>query len=180
MYNTNIFSTPIWGYVLQNQQQYLSAYIAKILEISKNTPTAKKSNFGGWQSQDMLQLLPEFKHLVTIIQDISTKALEPYKTSKPHVQAMWANLNFKHNFNAHHTHEGWLSGVFYLQVPQNSGRLIFTNPAIRSEQSPVRASNYVINPQPLACILFPSWLEHYVEPNQNDTPRISISFNIGE
>ena len=26
-------------------------------------------------------------------------------------------------------------------------------------------------------VLFPSWMEHFVEPHDNDEPRISISFN---
>ena len=93
---------------------------------------------------------------------------------------MWANINDKYNYNAHHTHEGILSGVFYLHVPENSGRLILVDPAVRNHNSVIKNSNYGIKPERLACIVFPSWLEHYVEPNQSDEYRISISFNIGE
>ena len=27
-------------------------------------------------------------------------------------------------------------------------------------------------------LIFPSWLDHYVEPNESDEDRISISFNV--
>ena len=27
--------------------------------------------------------------------------------------------------------------------------------------------------------MFPSWIEHYVEPNRSDEDRISMAFNIG-
>ena len=37
--------------------------------------------------------------------------------------------------------------------------------------------NYPVEPSPLSCIIFPSWLSHYVEPNMSDEKRISLSFN---
>jgi uncharacterized protein (TIGR02466 family) len=180
MHNASIFATPLWGYVLTTQQAHLHKYIAKIQSLSQQESSVSKSNFGGWQSRDDLHKVTTFAPFVRTLEELAVKALEPYTTQKPCIQSMWANINFKHNYNAHHTHEGWLSGVFYLQTPPNAGRLIFVNPAVRSEQSPVRARNYAIEPEPLACILFPSWLEHYVEPSRSDTPRISISFNIGD
>jgi len=36
-----------------------------------------------------------------------------------------------------------------------------------------------VQPQNLLLLLFPSWLEHYVEQNMSDESRISLSFNIG-
>ena len=105
--------------------------------------------------------------------------LKEYTNNDPYLQAMWANINTKGNYNGQHTHEGELSGVFYCQVPENSGKLILVNPAVRSYISVIRNSNFPINPERLALIMFPSWLEHYVQPNESNDPRISISFNIG-
>lgn len=180
MSTQHIFSTPIWGYVLNNQKEYLKQYIDYILALSSSTPSARKSNFGGWQSSDNIHLNSVFKPFVDTLNNLSTEALNNYSKKRYSIQSMWANVNYTNNFNAHHIHEGQLSGVFYLQVPADSGRLILVNPAIRSGMSIVRNKDYPINPEPLACILFPSWLEHYVEPNNNELPRISISFNIGE
>ena len=35
------------------------------------------------------------------------------------------------------------------------------------------------SPKENLCLLFPSYLKHYVEPNLNKKDRISISFNYG-
>ena len=39
------------------------------------------------------------------------------------------------------------------------------------------SSTWKIEPEKNLCVLFPSYLNHYVEPNLNKKERISISFN---
>lgn len=180
MSTQHIFSTPIWGYVLNNEKKHLKRYVDYILALSSSQPSARKSNFGGWQSSDNLHLNPAFISFVNTLTSLAAESISGYSSKNYRIQSMWANVNYHNNFNAHHIHEGQLSGVFYLQVPADSGRLILVNPAIRSGMSVVKNKDYPIIPEPLACILFPSWLEHYVEPNNSELPRISISFNIGE
>lgn len=179
---TNIFSVPIWGYVLNGERYQSEDYLERVMELHRAEDSTKKSNAGGgWQSRDDLHKEPIFKEFVnnTLIKSMCQPILKDYGIEDCSVQSMWANVNDKHSFNYHHTHEGCLSGVFYLKVPQGSGRLIFTNPNIRSELHQIRGKNYPIVPSDLACIVFPSWLEHYVEPNMSDQSRVSISFNIG-
>lgn len=176
----HIFPTPIWGYILNSEIYAADDYIEYIQSLSQTEPSAKKSNGGGWQSRDNLHLDPIFREFVTgTLKNIYTDVLKEYSEKEFEITSMWANINQIGNFNYHHVHEGAISGVFYLQVPKNSGRLIFVNPAIRSEQNLIRHQNYPIEPEKLACIVFPSWLEHYVEPSQVTEDRISISFNIG-
>jgi uncharacterized protein (TIGR02466 family) len=33
-------------------------------------------------------------------------------------------------------------------------------------------------PQPGRLVIFPSWIQHYVQPNLSDQDRISISFDV--
>lgn len=175
-----IFPTPIWGYVLNSESFAVHDYIEYILTLKQSELSVSKSNRGGWQSRDNLHLDPIFREFVNgTLKNLYTEITKEYTDQLFKITSMWANVNGKGDFNYHHTHEDELSGVFYLQVPENSGRLIFVNPAIRSEQHVIRNSNYPVEPQKLACIVFPSWLEHYVEPNQSTEERISISFNIG-
>ena len=179
----NVFNTPLWGHVLSHEKYQTEDYLERVLEIYNSEPSAEKSNAGGgWQSRDDLHKEPIFKEFVnnTLLKSISQPILKEYGIEEFGIQSMWANVNQKYSFNYQHTHEGYLSGVYYLKVPQNSGRLIFTNPAVRSESHPIRQKNYPIIPQELACIVFPSWLEHYVEPNMSDEARVSISFNVGK
>jgi len=169
----NIFSVPIWGFILREQKYQSRDYIDAILELEKTEPIVKKSNFGGYQTHDNLHKIPVFREFVTSLENIGSACLE----HKAVVSEMWGNINYKYCHNAAHIHGGVLSGVFYLQVSPDSGRLILCNPAVRSDGHFLRTSNYSIVPENLACIMFPSWLEHLVEPNLSDESRISISFN---
>lgn len=176
----NIFHTPIWGYTLNSEQYALPDYIEYVLNLEQQEPSQSKSNAGGWQSRDNLQKEGIFRELVNgTLSNISTSILSRFSPKSIEIQSLWANVNYPNTCNFHHTHEGELSGVIYLQTPESSGRLIFTNPAVRAHNCVVKSDNYAITPSPLACIIFPSWLEHYVEPNYSTHPRISLSFNVG-
>lgn len=179
----NIFGVPIWGLFLNDHQYQSMDYIQRLFEIVETEPTQKKSNQNGYQTRDDLNdTEPIFKELVIRINNLSNQildtVLENQHPPRVEIKEMWGNINYHQNFNWAHTHGGILSGVFYLKVPENSGKLIFLNPSVRSHASLIKEPNYVIQPENLACILFPSWLEHLVEPNQSQEPRISISFNI--
>jgi uncharacterized protein (TIGR02466 family) len=176
----NIFQTPIWGFVLNNEEYQSIDYTQYIVDMAETTPSVTKSNVGGWQSSDDLHTHGIFREFSGFLLRTAKTLLEPYTQNKLEIQSMWANINTQYNFNWQHTHEGVLSGVFYLKVPKDSGRLIMVNPLIRSFNSPIKQSNFPIVPEHLACIMFPSWLEHYVEPNLTEETRISLSFNIGE
>lgn len=171
----NIFPTRIWGFILNDHKYQSADYIEAIENIEKTEPSVKKSNFGGYQTHDNLHTIPVFREYVSAIQNIASKCIEnPVKITE-----MWGNVNYKYCHNGAHTHGGALSGVFYLKAPANCGRLMLCNPAVRSDGQYIRHPNYPIVPENFALILFPSWLEHYVEPNLSDEKRISISFNFG-
>ena len=184
----NIFHTPIWGYVLREHHYPAFDYVDYILNLKSARPSLSKSNFGGWHSDCNLFDHDIFKELSSDILSIAKQSLSSFLNTRysevsggsPNLRftEMWANVNTKTNFNAHHIHEGILSGVFYLKVPENSGRLILSNPAVRSDAHYIRCKDYAVDPERLALIFFPSWLMHYVEPSNNDEERISISFNI--
>lgn len=170
----SIFATQIWGFILNDHKYQSKDYIDAVEVLESTTPSAKKSNFGGYQTHDNLHLVPVFREFVTTIQKIASQCINyPLKITE-----MWGNINYKHCANGAHTHGGALSGVFYLQAPKDCGRLILCNPAVRSDGHVLRTPNYPIIPENYALILFPSWLEHYVEPNTSDQTRISLSFNL--
>jgi uncharacterized protein (TIGR02466 family) len=174
-----IFSTPIWGFYLNSHDYQSLDYRDYILEMSTREPSEKKSNFGGWQSRDNIHETEGiFRELTSALNKVANEILKDQGHRPVEVKEMWANVNGRHCCNGAHIHSGILSGVFYLQVPKDSGRLVLINPAVRSDGRSLRESNYPIQPEKLACILFPSWLEHYVEPNLSDEVRISLSFNV--
>lgn len=176
-----IFGTPIWGAMLNEQKYQSRDYIDCLQKIRDTQISAKKSNFGGYQTHEDLHLVPVFRELIRSIEHLASLIISEYtdnKTLRLEIKEFWGNINTYRDYNAAHVHSGLLSGVFYLKTPQNCGRLIIKNPAVRSDGHIIRNKDYAINPEPLACIIFPSWLEHYVEPNMNDEERMSLSFNL--
>lgn len=173
----NIFFVPIWGYVLKGENYHSSDYLDLINRLEATEPSVKKSNFGGWQSRDNLHKEGVFQELRNTLSTLANDVAKSQMLPPVHMISMWANVNYKNSFNAPHSHEGIFSGVFYLTTPKNSGKLIFKNPVVRSDISPYKIADYPIHPGPLTCIIFPSWLEHYVEPNLSEEKRISLSFN---
>lgn len=175
----NIFQVPIWGYILNSEKYHSYNYLQTILKLRESIPSVTKSNQGGWQSNDTLHEVPVFREFLNTVNTACNQSIQEFKpgSQKIRVTEMWANINGPGCYNHHHTHSGVISGVFYLQVPENSGKLVLVNPSVRSDGHYLRVPNYMVTPSNLACIMFPSWLEHYVEPNLSDSERISISFN---
>ena len=64
----------------------------------------------------------------------------------PEVTGMWAVVNGPGSSNRLHNHPfNYLSGVFYLKVPSNSGALVFHDPRPQSEGlSPPKKSGETI------------------------------------
>jgi uncharacterized protein (TIGR02466 family) len=96
----------------------------------------------------------------------------------------WINMHDRGGFNFEHMHDGsLLSGAFYLHVPPGSGGLVLRDPRPRTAGAFLKAgvanaiNDLYIEPRVGLLVLFPYWLEHHVEPHENDIPRISISFN---
>jgi uncharacterized protein (TIGR02466 family) len=176
-----IFGVPIWGFIMQEQKYQSRDYVDCIFEIKDSNPSVKKSNFGGYQTHDNLHKIPVFREFVTSLEKIGANIFSEYTDNKiqnMQITELWGNINNHGDFNGAHVHGGVLSGVFYIKTPINCGKLIFKNPAVRSDAHLIRMKDYPIIPEPLACIIFPSWLEHYVEPNMSDEERISLSFNL--
>ena len=100
----------------------------------------------------------------------------------------WVNINKKNDYNFFHHHGPFtgnaLSGVFYVQTPKNCGNIRLYDPRFCLANAPDLeyyndgSSFHFFEPEPNLLLIFPSWLHHFVEHNQSEDDRISISFNI--
>ena len=107
----------------------------------------------------------------------------------------WGNVNMKADYHNLHNHpHSWLSGTYYVAVPDQSDSSMFRsdlNPAAISFFDPRPQANMTairddaqVDPEhrilPVAgdLLLWPSFLHHLVHPNMSDSPRISVSFNV--
>lgn len=97
----------------------------------------------------------------------------------------WVSIYPKGAYVPLHDHKPmqW-SGVYYVKAHDNCGDIIFTDPkeyALQNEpENTAYRGNFKhkITPKPGMLLLFPSYLKHETNPNEEDEDRIIISFNI--
>jgi len=148
------------------------------------------SNSGGFQSNDLNK---EELVLNSLIKDIELNSDIIKKdvlgiNSNLSLTNIWTNINGFKDFNIMHKHPfSKLSGVFYVNVPKNSGDLTFVNDTeielfIKNndiiEFNNYNSSTFSVKPEENMLYFFPSWLNHFVKPNLSKEKRISISFNL--
>ncbi|HJR12113.1 MAG TPA: TIGR02466 family protein [Rhodanobacteraceae bacterium] len=183
----DLFPTRIWQARLPSLRGHLSEWTATVLRMRAASPKpAGRTNRGGWNSEDMAILeRPPFLPLRDVVRAACASALREMGISGiPFDLQSWVNLHDHGGFNFLHVHEGCLlSGSFYLQVPQGSGRFVFRDPRPGVVHGYVKGavpngySDIQLTPEAGLLVLFPCWMEHYVEPHDGGEPRIVIAFN---
>lgn len=187
---SELFATRVWQARLDPLAPYLQGWVEEVLRMrAANPQAAGRTNRQGWNSQDMRILeRPCFAALRHAIRAGCNSALGEMGVHLPAFELQsWINLHDRGGFNFLHLHEGsLLSGSFYLQVPPGSGEFVFRDPrpgvlhsSIKGPQ-PNGHCDIHLTPSAGLLVLFPCWMEHYVEPHASDEPRITIAFNVNE
>ena len=180
--------------------------LEKLIEFSfqlhnKDKKGVQLTNKGGWQSGDIgEEKHEEFirlkKEIYQYLQAYQIKVFWGMRFEEENIRQefhnMWININEKYHYNEWHIHPGaTLSGVYYIKHDGSSenGNIMFKNPrglymalshfppGIVKYTNEVTSDIYNVNPQSNMLLIFPSWLEHKVEPNLKNDNRISLSFN---
>lgn len=183
----DLFPTRIWQVQLRSLQEQFGEWRAEVLRMRAASPRpAGRTNRAGWNSEDMAVLdRPVFAPLRRDVLACCASALREMGLSgTPFDLQSWVNLHDRGGFNFLHVHEGCLlSGSFYLDVPPGSGKFVFRDPRPGVIHGCVKGSvpngcvDIHLTPETGLLVLFPCWMEHYVEPHDNDAPRIVIAFN---
>ena len=172
------FPTPVWNMIVDYDNDKL---LEEIYEFMKTTPNQSYSNIGGYQG--------DLFHNKDWVDMVASHC--PQRNDKPLKDIVvypWVNVNPKGAYNVRHVHSDtniFLSGVYYVKVPQNSGTIRFWDPRgplmhvqRDNEYFNDAISSHEIQPEAGLLIFFPTWLEHDVTHNEVDEDRISIGFNI--
>jgi uncharacterized protein (TIGR02466 family) len=183
----DLFPTRIWQSDLDYLTPHLDRWVKRTLALRAASPKpAGRTNRQGWNSEDMAILeQPEFADLRQAVRAGCIAALNQMgHGNSPFKLQSWINLHDRGGFNFLHLHEGsLLSGSFYLAVPPGSGALVFRDPrpgVIHGYVKGPQPNGYAdvhLAPRPGLLVLFPYWLEHYVEPHESDELRITMAFN---
>ena len=170
--------------------EYFDMCKKEIDAMRKRDPKGRhRSNQGyGWQSNDGIDNNPIFIKMMREIKRVFAHELMPYLGAEPEtaeciMHNSWANINYKHGWNAPHLHNGcFYSGVFYIKADGDEGmiRFIDSDSKIVGNFPNMPRIREAVQHQPKTgdLFLFPSGLMHMVEPNTTDKDRYSISFNL--
>ena len=186
------FSSPIWASKIDNYEKINDSMLKYIIKLREDDPSGvNKSNFKGWHSKDF-----DLKNEVTInfIEGIKKNinfALNDMNwdldKQSVNINNLWAIINEKGAWNQKHHHSNSdLSAAYYVSAHENCGDIVFYDPRpapvykhpIPKSPNKLNATVNSIKPEAGMLVLFPSYLEHSVNPNISDKKRIVISFNI--
>ena len=183
----DLFKIPSLNVILNlNNIQLIKNKINKI----RKEKGRKISNLTGYQSND-LKIDSTFLSFKRLIETKSNNLAKQIGLKDNLIlNNLWININKFKDVNDLHNHpHSILSGCFYIKVPKNSGAIVFKTPSAplvdiywRNHLKNFTVYNspfWKIFPVEKQLLIFPSWLEHSVEPNMNEKEeRISIAFNL--
>lgn len=175
--------------------QALSAAVLARDDLVDNP--ADRTTRGGFQSGP---LFPAKSGPLAALQSAIAAAAHDYTTHLPHDAGHpflaqrparvrlhgWATVLEAGGHQQPHIHpSGWLSGVYYAQLPgmdqdaagDRAGHLTFGEPSSGFFPK-ARHPTYGVAPKEGRVVLFPSYMHHRTEPFAGSSPRISLAFDL--
>jgi uncharacterized protein (TIGR02466 family) len=184
-----LFSTPLF---ISQLGQPDSQSIA----VVKQTDMRRVKADNGWSSIDTRILdVPDMQYLkASILREIGTYAFEALGLKRKYqfqITNSWVMKHQKGDFAHSHAHANSLiSGVYYVDTYDNSGPIWFSKnykdfnlfPAYLDwefeRRDILNAYRWPVLPKNGMLVLFPSHLEHSVDPSEADADRYCIAFNV--
>ena len=167
--------------LLEEAQYNQEDYSSKLAGIIKKET--------GYTDKSKEKLLPTLSQYLNIYDQMYEKfTMKPYEKKPEYIlSSMWCNFQRPNEFNPPHDHDGRLSFVIYLQIPD---LLKEENKKYIGRSSGPGGIQFVYGDGPRDCVtfqsffpeegdmfMFPSWLKHWVAPYRSDCTRISVSGN---
>ena len=130
------------------------------------------------------------RHIKAMVAATTAKLIPDLAHSLDAILEGWVNASPTHAMNAPHDHAGaFWSGTYYVHVPapddqadKLSGALEFIDPrgAIGTSariDTPFTRPKFTVRPAAGTCLLWPSFIRHWVHPNTSAEERVAIAFN---
>jgi uncharacterized protein (TIGR02466 family) len=196
-FRQEIFATPLYVAVSDNVE-VRSLVMSLLDKVKDKTETWKLDAESGQQEKNSqfadttfylgnLAQHPDWAGVVQFLEkNISTLFSQEYQ-GKIEITNMWANIYGQEKYVPEHIHNNsFYSGVFYVQADHNCGNIVWKDPAYISKTMSSRLSTgfpsepftHTQQVESGMICLFPSWLPHSTQPNQSNTDRVILSFNI--
>ena len=153
-------------------------------EFHNNTDNHTHTHFINNRWENIYINPQKIPSVLPLLSKIISEAIKEYRARlKPHQTLViphellgyeknefWFNSALPGESTGVHNHNGKaiISGVYYLQVPEKSGNVVFIHENKEELEIPAK---------PGKLIFFPAGLDHYVKGNKGSGKRISMSFN---
>jgi uncharacterized protein (TIGR02466 family) len=189
-----LFASPLLQFNIADANRLNVSLIAEISAKRSSDEGVRRSNRNGWHSRDDLFALqtPAMRDLQMHIREAisaATQIVSP-KFDFPRWRLQtegWINVSGRGAYNSPHDHPAFAwSGVYYVSIPAaskpDSGAIEFVDPRTNARVPTIAGASCFLDTfklQPVAglMMIFPSYLRHWVYPNEEDAERISIAFN---
>jgi uncharacterized protein (TIGR02466 family) len=194
-----LFETPIFTFPDAGNPELDAELTRRMVAESDRAPGIARSNSGGWHSVPDLSQRPDacyqdlMQRVVARVQEAffeiarirDAAVVQRYRYA---VQA-WAMVMRHGNHALVHDHaEAHFSVAYYpdagdadLALHPDSGKLTFVDPRRGGMVIPgvdLFPSQFAIEPRTGLMVVFPGWLQHFVQPYRGGRPRVSISANV--
>ena len=144
----------------------------------------------GYSEESKAKIVPLMSEALGVYDQAYQKYTMKAYDKKPEylLTALWINYQKANDFNPPHDHDGKLSFVTYLQIPEELKK---ENAAYTGKSCGPGGIQFIYGNGPRDCItiysifpeendmfIFPAWLKHWVAPYRSDVTRISVSGNV--
>ena len=171
----------------------MNEYVEQVIEDEKKSKDLNYGNqlAGNVQQEFLLDL--EFMKKINWGEFLGKACQEWINTAhnisikKFKIISSWIVRQFENEYNPIHYHDGHISGVGYLKVPDDMGQTIQKNKSVQHNGKLILVDGskkflcnptYIITPKVGDFYLFPSYMMHTVYPFSNTLDeRRSVSFN---
>jgi uncharacterized protein (TIGR02466 family) len=191
----NIFETPMWHKRISPKwRDELKRLTGVIKDIRDKDPNSNQSQYlNGYTTYYSKEDILNSKDFINIKKVIETEAQEFMKelgicdNIDVKVETLFGNINGQYSAHSMHIHEmSHFSGSLYLDANIKDAKIGFLSPSYLSmmhfnpdmfDKKSFKTS-LKLTPRTGDILIFPSWLLHEVEPQQQKHERVCVAFNI--
>lgn len=191
-----LFPVPLVTIRLDGADELNRRLLGEVDRRRTSEPGLDRSNRYGWHSALDLFDRPEPAHtqlareIEAMVAAVTAKLIPNLPDAVEMAHEGWVNVSPTHAINAPHDHPGgFWSGTYYVQVPTPddgadnlSGAIEFIDPrgsigANARLETPFTRGKFTARPVAGMCLMWPSFLRHWVHPNRSSGDRVSVAFN---
>ena len=143
----------------------------------------------GYGPESKKRILPTLSQYIGVYDQMYQRYVnKPYEKQPEYIlSALWINHQKPNDFNPPHDHDGKLSFVIYLSIPEELKK---EHAEYKGKSCGPGGIQFIYGNGPRDCItymsylpnegdmfIFPAWLKHWVAPYRSNCTRISVSGN---